>query len=408
MGGKTTEERRWPLSATETANLQIIAASVKEVATLYVTANALKKSISDATESIRTLFRETDFHEFSTQEQGENAKVVKNAIVIHDDVVIETVVSLYRPETKFGDPRFTIYKKHKAPPLAEPRDVVALMVYEDTLVAINLTKSRLYEGGAPAVAEFLKRAAAAANSIADELLDKLRHLAAGPLQALASGDHAIGRTIELALGLTPNPSKSPDYKGIELKGARSLRGKDRPKAQLFAQVPDWGRSPYKSITDIWLAYGYIKAGERLLRCTVNLEKPNPQGLYLRAEQGEEELHERGRRGTKDEVVAVWPYSLLHHRLLVKHAETFWIRADATTAEGVESYLLREALHTRSPSVTMFDDQLAAGNITLDHMIEPSKSNASRGYEKGPSFKVKQHALPLLFPAPGKRYKLDAA
>ena len=58
------------------------------------------------------------------------------------------------------------------------------------------------------------------NEIADELLFKLRAIAAkGFVPALLQADTSIGRTLEKLLGIEMNSSRTPDYKGIELKSA---------------------------------------------------------------------------------------------------------------------------------------------------------------------------------------------
>lgn len=404
MAGKTAHERRWPLSDREVANLKLLTQSLRDVGVLYVTDVAVAKAINDATSPLRTLFRDSGFHDYARQDQGPSAKVVKDCIVLQDHDALETKVSLYRPQTKTGDPRLHIYRPRRSPGFVRAWEVLALMVHEGALYVVNLSRSRACEGSAPAVSDFLARASRQTNAVAEELLSRLRQLAAmGPLPAVATGDHAVGRTIEVALGLTPNSNAGPDYKGIELKGARSLRGKGRPKAQLFSQVPDWAMSPYKGVTQIWNRYGYLRDERRLLRCTVSLDTPNAQGLYLSLPKGARALHERGVLGGRDELVAVWPLDLLHRRLLEKHAETFWLRADAFRRDGMEYYSLIEVVHTRGPSAAMFDEQLASGTITVDHMMEPRTPTAA--YEKGPSFKVRRSALELLFPMTPRRYVL---
>jgi hypothetical protein len=86
------------------------------------------------------------------------------------------------------------------------------------------------------------------------------------LPALLNADTAVGRTLEAALGIQINSSKKPDYKGIELK---SFRNKRDNRKNLFAQVPDWELSKFKSSAEILDAFGYQRQQDFKLYCTVS-------------------------------------------------------------------------------------------------------------------------------------------
>lgn len=75
---------------------------------LYVTQTGLDKSIFDATESIRDLFAKYGFHDYANQSKGQAAKLLKPILFFYNGEFIDLEMSLYRPETKKGDPRFWI------------------------------------------------------------------------------------------------------------------------------------------------------------------------------------------------------------------------------------------------------------------------------------------------------------
>ena len=77
---------------------------------LSITQTGLNKSIMDAVGSLRTYLKENQYHDYSEQKQGTDYKVLKPCqLVISDTDSQDQKVSLYRPETKSGDPRIWIY-----------------------------------------------------------------------------------------------------------------------------------------------------------------------------------------------------------------------------------------------------------------------------------------------------------
>jgi len=247
----------------------------------------------------------------------------------------------------------------------------------------------------------VKRSGAAAAETANELLEKLRQLAAlGPLKSVMNGnaDTAIGRTLEHHLGISMNSSKDPDYKGIELKAARVRRSK--PRAQLFCQVPDWRISKFKSFAQVLAKFGQGSGASRRLHCTVRATASNPRGLSLEVNAHGTLLHEV----SSDKSIgrfATWSMSKLEARLAYKHRETFWIKARSTTIGGVEHFEFTSVVHTRKPLASEFAALLQTGAITVDHLIKMKGTAAKEG---GPSFKISAASFDVLFP-PNKTYHL---
>ncbi|MEF9958044.1 MAG: MvaI/BcnI family restriction endonuclease [Acinetobacter sp.] len=364
-----------------------------DFAILVPTRTGLTKSILDATQTIRNLFESKNFHAYALQKQGRANRIIEQAFFITSQNIDQTTVSLYRPETKKGDPRlwFTRLKD-----FAEPGQQIALTFVDNKLSLLNLSRDSFET--THLIHDFLDKAQDCEEKIAKELLAKLKAIAAqGPIKAIKRGDTAIGMTIEHALGIPANSSKEPDYKGIELKSAR---GAGATRSTLFAQVADWTQSPKKSSEEILNAHGYVRDDNFKLYCTISALKSNSQGLKF--EIRDEELLVEVSDSNGD--VAVWSINTLKNRLLEKHRETFWIKANAIRKGEDEYYELISVIHTKSPLVNQLIPLLEAGAITMDHLIKRSGCTG-RVSEKGPLFKIKPQDLPLLFPEP-KEYKLS--
>jgi hypothetical protein len=198
-------------------------------------------------------------------------------------------------------------------------------------------------------------------------------------------------TIEHALGVVPNSSREPDYKGIELKAGRKV-GKTR--SNLFAQVADWDLSGCSSSDEILSLFGYFRDGVERLYCTVSARSFNAQGLKFELNHKKDRLLETSLIRSN---VATWRLSKLRERLLEKHPETFWIDVESVMSEGVEAFRLKSVSYTRDPNAEQLGALLDSGVITMDHLIKRHPSGSVR--EKGPIFKIKKKHLGMLFPPP---------
>jgi len=225
----------------------------------------------------------------------------------------------------------------------------------------------------------------------------------GPVKAvvketMAKADTSIGRTLETLLGISINSSKKPDYKGIELKSYRSKRNN---RKNLFAQVPEWHLSKFKSSSEILSNFGYARSNDFKLYCTVSALVRNSQGLMFKVDNKMAQLLENSNK-TNIGDFAVWGLDFLHDRLLEKHSETFWIAADPTMEDGKEYFQFQKVEHTKKPIVPQFDILLQQGLITMDHLIKRTPTGGAK--EKGPIFKLNPNAMSLLFP-PSQVYNL---
>ena len=359
------------------------------------TETGLKKSILDATRQVRVHFELEKFHFFYDQKTGIEFKLIKTAYLISANKVIETRVSLYRPTTKNGDPRMWFSKLSD---FAYATDQVAIVVFNGALYLFNFSRMSVKDITPQSEFErfftvFLRNK----NSVAEDLLAKLKEIAKNSIKSVSQGDTSIGMAIELALGIPPNSKKTPDYHGIELKGGRG--GKNR--STLFAQVADWDKSECKSSADILDRYGYQREVDFKLYCTISTQKINSQGLKFFYNESTDQLIEKDISGKN---VAIWPGDLLRTRLLEKHAETFWIDAESFKENGIEYFNLISVTHTKEPLDSQLLPLIDSGVVTMDHLIKRKGGATTTVSEKGPLFKINKKDLPMLFPEP-KKYSL---
>ncbi|WP_313420179.1 MvaI/BcnI family restriction endonuclease [Sphingobacterium multivorum] len=381
------------LISKEITRLTLLTQESVEVTLIEPTLTGLGKSIMDATGSVRAYLKNKGIHDFSLQGQGPSHKIIVESYLVEKDRLVRSSASLYRPNTKKGDPRiwFTGLREYTA-----ANEILALLVFEHKIYVVNI--SRLDLAGlieSPAdnpLKELILEISSRSRRVANELLFMLHKIAArGPIQAMLKADTAIGRTLETELGISINSSKDPDYKGIELKSFRDQR---KNRKTLFAQVPDWESSKFKSSSQILDNFGYWREEDFKLYCTVSAIVRNSQGLGLRLDSDLRQLVEHSDRTNIGDFV-VWGLETLHKRLLEKHNETFWIAADSIIIDGNEHFLYRKVEHTKKPVVSQFDILLEQGIITLDHLIK--RNSKGRVVEKGPLFKIKPNGINLLFP-----------
>lgn len=388
------------LTEAEQSKIKILTKNQISLSLIEPTETGLKKSIMDATGSVRSFLKENNIHDYDIQGQGQENKVQIEALIYQDFQVIHSTASLYRPQTKKGDPRIWFSGLTK---IANPNDLIAMIFYSGSFHIFNLSQlnveALLNLNLINPLKELILEISGKANEIAFELLAMLRKVASvGPIPSMVAADTSVGRTLETALGIDINSSKQPDYKGIELKSFRSSRTN---RKNLFAQVPEWSLSKFKSSAEILDAFGYPRAEDFKLYCTVSAITRNSQGLSLRLDSDIKQLVENSNKPEIGDFV-IWPLKTLHNRLLEKHKETFWVEATSTLVDGREHFQYSLVEHTKKPITSQFDILIDQGIITLDHLIK--RNEKGKVVEKGPIFKIKPKGLDLLFP-PSEKYSL---
>ena len=365
-----------------------------DVAFLVPTKTGLKKSILDAHHSIRALFEREHFHDYKNQKQGAIRKITAQYITSGE--IYLKLVSLYRPKTKKGDPRIWISGLNK---LAKADNLIALIVIDQELFIVNCSdRASLHY----ALEVALPKVKVAASDVADELLHKLVKISnKGFIRTVKSGDTGIGMTIESELGIIANSSKTPDYKGIELKSTRvGQKLSQKNRSTLFSCVPDWGLSPSVTKENLLEKRGYIDPdGLLALRHTVSALKPNSLGLYLDLDYINGYLRQMFEDVKVDDFNAehdtTWLLEELKKRLIDKHKETFWVKAVSQGSGNSEEFHFVEAEHTMNPYISKFETLIETGIITMDYTMHIKASGKWRDH--GFLFKLKPNQLPTLFP-----------
>ncbi len=214
------------LTNQEEEKLKVLTENSISLTLIEPTETGLKKSIMDATGTVRNFLKANNFHDYNLQSQGPENKIIIEAIIYEPDKVNKSNTSLYRPNTKNGDPRIWFSGLTK---FANPNDILALIGFENKLHVLNLTQLPLEQlidsRITNPVKELIEEINYIESAISKELLNMLINLAnSGPVLSMVDADTSVGRTLETALGIGINSSKLPDYKGIEIKSFRSNKG----------------------------------------------------------------------------------------------------------------------------------------------------------------------------------------
>ena len=364
------------------------------------TPNGLGHYLMDATSEFRDFLASSGVHNYSEQLKGEsNKKKVPAFVLMPNNTFVSAEASLYRPETKDGDPRIWFSRLNR---LVSPSDILAVVTHKGALYVFNLTQLDLVKlsSVAGSFADFIAPFFVGKLSVVEELRGALSAISAkGFIASVGSADTTVGMLLEAELGIKANSSRAPDFKGIEIKAARAGRAN---RHNLLAKVPDWSLSNLGSSQALLDEFGYVDSttGRRQLYCTVQAERPNPQGLYLRVEAKQGLLWESSTRPDLEDVLA-WRVSGLEAAISAKHRETFWVKAESVRDGGNESFHFVSAEHTSDPIVEQIVPLIESRHITLDHEVREKNGRAA---ERGPAFKLRHGGLGLLFP-PSKFYPL---
>lgn len=408
-----------------------------EVGLLVPTKTGLEKSIMDAHAPLRDYLSSKNIHRYDTQGQGGQHKRQLKALLVHHDRLEETVASLYRPETKSGDPRIWFTKLGG---YAKAHNVLVVLAENDELFVVNASNLDLLKSGEDSqspLGRIIARLSPKMSEAAEELIEKLRKIAAqGFVASLRDGPTGIGFTLETLLGIRANANTTPDYKGIEIKSGRvGAGGRANTRMTIFSRVPDWKLSAVRTGLELVSRYGYTDAttGRRQLYCSMK-NTPNTLGLFLAVDNDAEILHSRYseprrealtsilsgsasvrdlERGTVDQGsaysrtsdkvfnVVQWGMPKLRSALVEKHPETCVVKALPRIANGKEEFHYFSARYSRGPLLSNLSALLETGIVEVDfalHLVD-GKGGKQRARDHGYLFKIWEEHCHLLFPSP---------
>ena len=448
------------------AVMKVFASYGQEAAYIVPTTTGMDKGILDAHGSLRDFFKSKRIHDFDSQSQGGENKKVVDIYLIEEDSIQETRMSLYRPETKSGDPRLWIYG---LPKYAAPFNLLAFLVLREKLYLVNASNPNLLGNSsvlfgalkktekitrpsqqiniqedlfshkpevdppkpkpisklndqirnppdtkkitlkAEPLKELLQSQSNNLDSVESSLVSKLEIISAkGFIDTLRSGDTGVGMTLETLLGIQANSNRAPDYLGIEIKAKRVTGKQNRTttRATLFSQVPDWDVSSCRNGMSILKRHGYIDTTTNRLQlyCT-NSSTPNPQGLYLKVDEEKNILESLKKDNEVVEKVASWRMANLRAQLEAKHKKTFWVKAKTRASEtGTEQFHYFEVDKTESPLSSNLATLIEIGAITMDYTLS-QKATGNSARDHGYLFKIHPENFDLLFP-PSRSIKLS--
>jgi len=366
-----------------------------EVSFIVPTPTGYKKGIMDAIRPLREYLEKKGIHDYAIQKKSE--KKIVPAYFVKSDSLIPTKISLYRPQTKNGDPRIWVYSLQKH---CKPNYLICLIAFEEKLYVINANDNSLFETidtpGSPFY-ELLSNFRPHLSDPAFELLEMMKRLSSkGFVITRHTGDTAIGITLAEELGLSAyDISKGPDYKGIEIKAFRDYNN----RSNLFSQIPCWYRSPCKNGKDLLENYGYIDptTGRRRLACTVRSKIPNPQGLFFKVNYSNDSL-DNFHASFIPNLVTLWELDTLRKRLAEKHHETFWVETEVDNSLGMQAFYYRKVIHTKNPRTSALEVLLDDGTITMDYTLKEKPDGSPRDH--GYLFKIHKQDIKLLIPEVG--------
>lgn len=376
-----------------------------EAAYMVPTSTGLDKSIMDAHGGLRNYLKKMSFHDYIDQHQGQENKVIKPCFFVTDKETISSKVSMYKPETKDGDPRiwFSGLTYH-----VSPNNLLVVLVHQSNIYITNASNKRvwgsLHISGSP-LNKLITSMAAYMPDVEKELLGKLVDIhRAGWQRSTTNADSGVGDTLEDLLNIRRNANRSPDYKGIELKTTKLSKstGKQYNRSNLFSKKPNWNLSFLKTGAEILDKYGYHNPNNpdmKALHVTLS-NKPNAQGLYLELNTKSYVLEALHKTPSGVEKVALWELADLESELAGKHNKTFWVKAESKIINQHEHFLYKVVEATSSPMVTNIGTLVSTGSITVDYTFSEKKRPSGRKYARdhGYLWKITPRDFSLLFPA----------
>ena len=131
--------------------------------------------------------------------------------------------------------------------------------------------------------------------------------------------------------------------------------------------------------------------------TFRVSRPNAYDLVLEVDQNNDQLQLLHQETQLRKYVSAWYLSTLKQALLLKHHETFWVKAVSENRDGQEWFRYDKILHTKNPNTSLLAPLLEADKITVDLAAHYNPDGKWRDH--GMLFKMLPIDLPLLLGDP---------
>jgi len=218
----------------------------------------------------------------------------------------------------------------------------------------------------------------------------------GPIEAVGKGSNAVGKTLQHALGIKHSTTSRNSLYGYTITATTS-RTSSSGRTNLFACVPHWEESNFKSSKDLVESFGRVdlsKGYAKSLFCTINSFGPNGFGLMLKADREFKSLEESYVKDDIQQPVVSWDVKKLK-RKLIDLGNMVIVSALPVDLSGGKAFHYRYVDILSDPDIEVFLELIQDGVITVDHCISKKVgSNVAR--EQGPLFKIRADSRDSLY------------
>mgnify|MGYP006196339501 CR=1 FL=1 len=226
----------------------------------------------------------------------------------------------------------------------------------------------------------------------DSILKDLSNLSKlGPILTAKGGSNAVGKLMQEILKIKHSTSKRNSIYNYTIT-ATSSKLNSSGRTNIFACVPNWESSPFKSSKEIVENFGrenLSRGYSKCLFCSVTAEGPNGFGLVLKIDHNKPSIEEWYVSKKEEYLVASWSISKLMEKLdsIKKTAIVTALTINIGDKKAFH-YLYVDLLE--KPNFKNFLELIENGSITIDHCIS-IKAGQNSAREQGPLFKVRVNA-----------------
>ena len=225
-------------------------------------------------------------------------------------------------------------------------------------------------------------------------LSKLSKL--GPIVSVNTGSNAVGKLLQESLNISHSTSKRNSFHNYTISATTSKLN-STGRTNLFACVPNWQSSPFKSSKEIVESFGrenLSRGYSKCLFCSVTSQGPNGFGLVLRIDRHKPSIEEWYVSEKEQYLVASWSISKLMYKLGLLN-KTAIITALPIEIRDKKAFHYRYVDLLKNPDFINFIDLIENGSITMDHCIS-IKTDKNSAREQGPLFKIRSNAREDLY------------